>query len=127
MRARNKQRALGDEVARLVERSDWVTFVQLAQFLEARAVPCRGPVNLTLSCDRNVLLWSGMSTQMSGVVLGLLDQRRIFAHRSSVAAYHVHGGVLNLPLADRPQPTGLARPHWLPVAFRTVPPGWAMH
>lgn len=127
MRARITQRALAEDVARLVEESDWVTFVQLAQFLEARDVPWRGDVNLAMACDRNVLLWSGMSRQMSEVVLALLDQKRIFAHRSSVAAYHVHGGALSLPLADRPVPGGLSRPHWLPVAFRAVPPGWALH
>ena len=121
------KRALADAVVRLVERSDWVTFVQLAQFLESLEVPWRGEINLSMASDRNVLLWSGMSRQMSEVVLSLLDERRIFAHRSSIAAYHVHGGALSLPLADRPARGGLQEPHWLPVALRAVPPGWAMH
>jgi hypothetical protein len=127
MSSRKSQRALADAVARMVGEADWVTFVQLARFLESLEVPCGGEMNLALSGDSNVLLWSGMSERMCGLLVQLLREGRIFAHRSSVAAYHLQGGVLNLPLAHKPRRGGLASPHWLPVAFRTVPPAWALH
>lgn len=127
MRSQIPEHALADAVAQMVEENDWVTFVQVARFLEQRNVPCRGELNLAMACDGNVLLWSGMSQQMSDVLVRLLDERRIFFHRSTVAAYHVHGGVLSLPLADAPRDGGLGQPHWLPVALRAVPPPFALH
>lgn len=127
MRVRISQRELAEAVAELVESTDWVTFNQISQFLERLHVPSRGELNLSMSMDRNVLLWSGMSEEMSEVLVELMDQKRIFAHRSTVAAYHVQGGVLGLPLAESPRAGGLHHPHWLPVAFRAVPPPFALH
>lgn len=127
MNARSPEHKLADAVARLVEENDWVTFAQLARFLEEREIPWRGELNLSLNSDSNVLLWSGMSAAMCDAVLRLLHERRIYFHRSSVAAYHVHGGVLSLPLADSPRQGGLEQPHWLPVALRAVPPPFALH
>ena len=127
MSLRPTQRQLVDAVANLVAESDWVTFVQISEFLERRGIRTKGRMNLSLASDQNVLLWSGMSRPMCDVLLALMDEKRIFAHRASVTAYHVHGGVLSLPLADAPRARGLAQPHWLPVAFRVMPPTWALH
>ena len=127
MNARSPEQSLADAVAKLVEQTDWVTFMQVARFLEQQGVPWRGDVNLSMATDSNVLLWSGMSQQMSDVLVRLIDERRVFFHRSSVAAYHVHGGTLMLPLAGEPEEGGLQKPHWLPVALRAVPPPFALH
>src|SRR5438309_1930814 len=99
-----QRRQVADAVAGLVERANQVTFMELQRFLQGLEIPTRGELNLCFESDQNVLLWSGMSPEMTELVLELMREQKIFAHKASVAAYHLEGGVLNLPLADAPSP-----------------------
>lgn len=68
--------------------------------------------------DSNVCLWAGMSPEFVAVVRELQTAKAIHPEPSSVLTYLIDGGALDMPLANRPPPSGYKQPHWAPITFR---------
>lgn len=77
----------------------------------------------------NIIFWGGMSEVFVEAVeaLSLMRPheeglvRRIHPHPSSSLVYFMDGGVLDLPLVNRPPKGGYKELHWAPLSFRPGP------
>lgn len=107
---------VGEAVDYILDR-DWVSFVELRDFLARAGVPVAGDHEMHIA-DTNIVLWAGMSPEYVEVVESLRSSGRVILDAGSPLAYLVDGGALRLPIAKRPPKAGYREPHWAPVFFR---------
>jgi hypothetical protein len=109
---------LADAIAAYVAHYDWTTFAELCRRLQPY-FETNGEMAMELR--PNVVLWCGVSQAFADAVVGLVRDHRVYLHPCTTLSYMVDGGILPMPLAKFPPASGYRRPHWLPVALRTVP------
>lgn len=108
-----------DAVVEYVRYYDWVTFVELERF--EPYLPVKGDRAIHFETDPNLIVWPGMSSELTELICELLRDRRLFFHPTVPLTYMLDGGVPNLPVAKRLPQGGYRTPHWLPTCIRVVP------
>lgn len=101
------------ECAEWIRVRNYITFVELSSWLEARGIEPKGDFEISLI--PNVVLWSGMSQAFCDVVEGVRPLTEL--HGSTVLVYLIDGGMLKMPIAKRPPKAGYKKPHWAPVTL----------
>ena len=102
----------GDLIVQYVERSDWVTFAELAMsFSDTEG-------DLSISVGENLVLWSGMSQRFVDALHEAQASKRLTLVPCSRLCYYHDGMSLSLPIAK--QARNYKKPHWLVAAFRPV-------
>lgn len=109
--------SIGEEMANYVRERDWVTFTELAAWLQARGVPTEGGHQLSVQ-HGTLVLWADMSPEMVAAVVAMRDYG-VTVENGSALAYLCDGGAaLDLPVAMRLPKGGYRTPHWVPTYFR---------
>jgi ATP-dependent 26S proteasome regulatory subunit len=90
--------------------------VDFSEFLETT-----GEFGLVLRSDPKVVLWTRISRELADLVAKFVEGKRLYLHPVGVEAYG-DGRKLALPVAAALTEEKLAKPAWLPMALRLVPP-----
>jgi hypothetical protein len=94
-----------------------ITFVELAEFLIQRDVPVDGDYAIVQPDDPSLIIWPGMSAEMLGLVVDLLNAGALVTRMTSVETY-LSGGIFpTLPVA---WPSPDCRPDGVPQAWLPV-------
>jgi hypothetical protein len=112
-----EQASIEDNLVEFVRLRDWVTFVEIANFLRTEGMETKGIHEIT--ARENLIIWTGMSEQFSNLIMCLIRNQRIFPHPSDRWSYFLDGDYLDFPIAKRM--ADYKKPHWIPIAFRTTP------
>jgi ATP-dependent 26S proteasome regulatory subunit len=80
-----------------------------------------GEFGLVLRSDPKVVLWTRISRELADLVAKFVEGKRLYLHPVGVEAYG-DGRKLALPVAAALTEEKLAKPAWLPMALRLVPP-----
>jgi len=80
--------------------------------------PGRGGVDLNLTGNENVLLWSGLSPELASAIINLISRGAVHWH-PCLPIYYMDEGrrPLPYPLAVYPVKESYTTKHWLPVEF----------
>ena len=81
-----------------------------------------GDQGLALRSDPNVVLWSGMSQDLAGLLSTLIAQRRVYVNPATHDVYKSLGKGLKLPIVEKLDDAKQPRPVWLPATIRLLPP-----
>jgi len=81
-----------------------------------------GDQGLALRSDPNVVLWSGISQDLAGLLSTLIAQRRIYVNPATADVYKALGKGLKLPVIEKLDDAKQSRPVWLPATIRLLPP-----
>jgi len=103
------------ECLRWIRQTDYVSFVELENWLAEHGMDVKGEYGL--EAGPNVFLWTGMSQEFVHFAIKLRT-RVDLAPVSTILVYAADGGMPNLPVAKRPPRAGYRQPHWLPVTMR---------
>ena len=108
---------LAEDILEYVRKMDYVSFPELLRHMEGRH-EVKGKFSIIMEADENLVLWYGLSENMCEVLHDLRRGGLIKYQPSSLLVYMIDGGMLTLPLAQRPPKVGYKEPHWLPVTIR---------
>lgn len=106
-----------------VVKFDWVTFVEIQRRLKDAEVETKGELAICSPQDPNLIFWANCNESFVELIAGMLKRKEVYFHPAHYLSYLADGGMLNMPIAQRPPTSGYKKPHWLPVCFRTVPLG----
>ncbi len=109
---------LEEAVVAKVKELDYVTWVEIVRLLRPH-MKVDGDFALMIDESSNIVLWAGISEELSDLITKLIQEQRIFYHPASWMAYLIDGGILRFPLMKRART--YKKPHWAPVCFRVVP------
>lgn len=112
---------LNAAVIEYLRRNGQAIFPQFQQDF-AKWMPPTGELGLALKSDPNIVLWAGMGKEITDVLSELVSARRVYLHPCSADGYKQANKTLPFPLVDPIPDDRLARPGWLPVVFKLVPP-----
>lgn len=104
-----------EDILWYVKHYDYVSIIELQRRYEGQG---EGDIAMVNDKDRNIILFTGLSQILYDCLTQLLKERLIHIHQAHILTYLADGGILQLPLAQRPPPQGYKEPHWLPVCFR---------
>jgi hypothetical protein len=100
-------------VLHFVRERDHVSFVELEKRFGAKA---RGHWTMTMASDDKVVLWGGMSDELSTAIRNLSDLHLVeLRPASSPLTYVLDGRIPDLPVFEGVPEGGLQEPHWLPT------------
>lgn len=104
-----------------VRRNDRITFPEI-QELFSGWLEVGGEQGISLRSDPNVVLWAGMSKELAELFSKLIEGKRLYLHPSTVDAYKALGKGLKLAALPALSEERIAKPAWLPVSLRVLPP-----
>ncbi len=82
----------------------------------------RGEIGLALRSDPNVVLWSGLSAELSELLVNLIKAKRLFLHPAPPGFYASEELGFTLPSVSGLDEKKLPRPGWYPVTLQVSPP-----
>lgn len=103
------------ECLKWIESWDYVSFVELENWLAERGMAVKG--QHALEAGPNIVLWAGVSEAFCDFARRLQPHIDL-APVSTILVYAVDGRLPDLPVSKRPPSAGYIRPHWLPVTMR---------
>jgi hypothetical protein len=106
----------------LVARQGAVSFVELSRLLASRGLEVGGEHAMEAGSCPNLFLWAGMSEEFFDTVSQLLSSRTVHLKSTLPLVYLVDGGMLDMPIAQRPPRNGYREPHWVPAVFNAGAP-----
>lgn len=113
---------LEEFVVDFVKERDYVSFPELSNHLQD-AIPIKG--DRAIECCKNGVMWCGMSDEFCGLMMRLLEKKKIYRHPACRMTYLIDGGGLDLPVPKNMPKDGMhvgyEQPVWIPVCFRVVP------
>ena len=97
---------------------EYVSFVELQEFLDAAGYATRGEWAVTLGRFDRVVLWPAVSEALLRSLQRLIAARRLFFHPACVTTYAIDGAVPSLPLASSIR---VKTDSWLPAVLCSFP------
>lgn len=113
-----EQVALEQRIVDLVASKETVSWVEIVQHLGEKA---SGDFELSWEGKSfsNIVLWSGISKEVSDAVLNMMNEKRIHPHVAATLVYLCDGAMMKLPIAKSIR--HYKKPHWLPVVYCSYP------
>lgn len=112
---------LNAAIVEYLRRCDIAPFPKLQEDF-APFLTTAGDQGLALRSDPNVVLWSGISQDLAGLLSALIAQRRIYVNPAETELYKSLGKGLKLPIVEQLSDDKQSRPVWLPATIRLLPP-----